>query len=79
TIIEIEREVRSKADLVRVAHAAPDMRVSVADERAIETHITNLRRKLGESAAEPRFVETVRGVGYRAIIDLPSAGTSSID
>ncbi|WP_298944477.1 response regulator transcription factor [uncultured Microbacterium sp.] len=69
TIIETEREVRTKADLVRVAHAVPDMRVSVADERAIETHITNLRRKLGESAAEPRFIETVRGVGYRAIIE----------
>ncbi|WP_299087678.1 response regulator transcription factor [uncultured Microbacterium sp.] len=79
TIIETEREVRSKADLVRVAHAVPDMRVSVADERAIETHITNLRRKLGESAADPRFIETVRGVGYRAIIDLPTAGRSPVD
>lgn len=79
TIIETEREVRSKADLVRVAHGISDMRVSVADERAIETHITNLRRKLGESAADPRFIETVRGVGYRAIIDLPTAGTSPVD
>lgn len=79
TIIETEREVRSKADLVRIAHAVPDMRVSVADERAIETHITNLRRKLGESAAEPRFIETVRGVGYRAIIERPSTGTASLD
>lgn len=79
TIIETERDVRSKADLVRVAHGAPDMRVSLADERAIETHITNLRRKIGESAAEPRFVETVRGVGYRAIIDPRSATAASLD
>lgn len=79
TIIETERDVRSKADLVRIAHAVPDMRVSVADERAIETHITNLRRKLGESAAEPRFIETVRGVGYRAIIEPLPPGTASVD
>ncbi len=67
-IIETAREVRTKADLVRIAHADAQMRVSVADERAIETHITNLRRKIGETAAAPRFIETVRGVGYRAIV-----------
>ncbi len=34
-------------------------------ERGIDVHIRHLREKLGDDAAEPRFVETVRGVGYR--------------
>ena len=39
--------------------------VSEHDVRAIEVHVANLRRKLGESAANPRWIETIRGVGYR--------------
>ena len=34
--------------------------------------MTNLRRKLGDSVAEPRFIETLRAVGYRAIAPHPS-------
>ena len=34
-------------------------------ERTLEVHIANMRRKLGDDPAQPRFVETVRGVGYR--------------
>ena len=34
-------------------------------ERTLEVHVANLRRKLGDDPAQPRFVETVRGVGYR--------------
>ena len=34
-------------------------------ERTLEVHVANLRRKLGDDPARPRFVETVRGVGYR--------------
>ena len=37
----------------------------VGDEHVLEVHVGNLRRKLGDDAASPRFVETVRGVGYR--------------
>ncbi|HWV76873.1 MAG TPA: helix-turn-helix domain-containing protein, partial [Isoptericola sp.] len=35
-----------------------------------EVHLTNLRRKLGDDAASPRWIRTVRGVGYR--FDHPS-------
>ena len=42
--------------------------VSSADERSVEVHMGNLRRKLGDSAHEPRWIETVRGVGYRSVI-----------
>lgn len=34
-------------------------------ERPIDVHIKNLRKKLGDDSQEPRFIETVRGVGYR--------------
>lgn len=33
--------------------------------RVVDVHIGRLRRKLGDGAEQPRFIETVRGVGYR--------------
>jgi len=33
--------------------------------RVVDVHIAGLRRKLGEEGDNPRFIETVRGVGYR--------------
>jgi DNA-binding response OmpR family regulator len=39
--------------------------VSDSDARAIEVHMANLRRKLGESPSDPQWIETVRGAGYR--------------
>ncbi len=35
------------------------------DERVVDAHIKKLRHKLGDDAARPRFVLTVRGVGYK--------------
>jgi DNA-binding response OmpR family regulator len=37
----------------------------VGDEHLVDVHIGHLRRKLGDDAAEGRFVRTFRGVGYR--------------
>jgi DNA-binding response OmpR family regulator len=36
------------------------------DDHVVEVHIGNLRRKLEDDPAHPRYVETVRSVGYRA-------------
>ena len=60
--------VRSKTDLVRIVrgeHYGPDAYISESDERAVEVHIGNLRRKLQEDTLHPRWLQTVRGVGYR--------------
>ncbi len=35
------------------------------DTRTVDVHIRHLREKLEEEMAAPRFIETVRGVGYR--------------
>ena len=37
----------------------------VGDDHVLEVHVGNLRRKLGDEPVSPRYVETVRGVGYR--------------
>ncbi len=37
----------------------------VGDEHLVDAHIVRLRRKLGDDPATPRYVQTVRGVGYR--------------
>ncbi|HEX6074213.1 MAG TPA: response regulator transcription factor [Micromonosporaceae bacterium] len=35
------------------------------DDHVIDVHVGNLRRKLGDDAGHPRYIRTVRGVGYR--------------
>lgn len=59
------RRVLSKDELTSLTRGDAESYVIEADRRSIETHIANLRRKLSDSPATPRFIETVRGVGYR--------------
>ena len=43
-------------------------------ERSVDVHLSWLRRKLGETAAEPRYLHVVRGVGVKLVDpDLESA------
>jgi len=35
------------------------------EERVVDVHIGHIRKKLGEDPASPRYIVTVRGVGYR--------------
>jgi DNA-binding response OmpR family regulator len=47
-------------------------------DRTVDVHLSWLRRKLGETAAEPRYLESVRGVGVRLVDPAAkSASTSS--
>ena len=69
------RRVRTKADLVLLLRGESYVTshfVSDADKRAIEVHMANLRKKLGENPSAPRWIETVRGVGYRLTAPDPS-------
>ncbi len=36
-------------------------------DRTVDVHLSWLRRKLGETAAEPRYIVSVRGVGVRLV------------
>jgi DNA-binding response OmpR family regulator len=38
------------------------------DERLVDVHVRNLRKALGDSADAPRFIGTVRGVGYKLVV-----------
>ena len=43
-------------------------------ERTIDAHIKNLRRALGDDPRDPRYIVTVRGVGYKFVE--PEAGNA---
>ncbi|MGL4634437.1 MAG: winged helix-turn-helix domain-containing protein, partial [Beijerinckiaceae bacterium] len=54
------------APVTREALAGPD---SDANERTIDVQINRLRRKIERDPANPSYLQTVRGSGYRLIVD----------
>lgn len=69
-LVDGGKQVRSKSDLVRWLRGEEydvGTYISAADERTIEVHMTNLRRKMGDNPRDPRWIKTVRGVGYRLV------------
>lgn len=38
-------------------------------ERTVDTHVKNLRKKIGDSPGEPQYIKTVYGVGYKFVGD----------
>ncbi len=83
------REVRLSAlefDLLHALAASPGRVFSRAqlleevwgydfygDERVVDVHVRGMRRALGDDAAAPRVVGTVRGVGYKFLLS-PTEG-----
>jgi DNA-binding response OmpR family regulator len=53
--------VLSRRQLLEIVRNGP----WVGNEHLVDVHIGHLRRKLGDDAARPRYIATVRGVGYR--------------
>ncbi|HOF64387.1 MAG TPA: response regulator transcription factor [Dermatophilaceae bacterium] len=41
------------------------------DERVVDVHIRSIRKALGDDVEAPRFIGTVRGVGYKLVAVVP--------
>ena len=68
SLLRSGRRVRSKADLVLVMRGEQFVTshfVNEADKREVERHVLSLMRKLGDDGPATRYIEVVRGVGYR--------------
>ena len=55
-------DLRASASLVLAGLVAKGETVI---DRVVDVHIGHLRQKLDDDPAEPRYIETVRGFGYR--------------
>jgi DNA-binding response OmpR family regulator len=54
----------SRDQLIDTIHGAADPGII---DRTIDVHLGRLRRKLGDDPAHPRFIATVRSVGYKFV------------
>ena len=41
---------------------------TVVTERTIDSHIANIRKKLEDDPSDPRYIISIRGVGYKLVI-----------
>ncbi len=64
-------------DMLRVLAAVPGETVprqalggegGGANERAVDVQVNRLRRKIEQDPANPLFIQTVRGIGYRLVV-----------
>jgi two-component system alkaline phosphatase synthesis response regulator PhoP len=56
--------VMTRDELIDAIHGDDDPGIY---DRTIDVHLGRLRRKLGDDASQPRFIGTVRTVGYRFV------------
>ena len=62
-LLEASGRVLTRDQLLDAIHGAGEGDVL---DRSIDQYVRRLREKLGDDPAEPRYVATVRGAGYRA-------------
>ncbi len=63
TLLEADGRVLTRDQLLDAVHGRDEADVL---DRTVDVHIGRLRDKLGDDADRPRYVATVRGVGYRS-------------
>ena len=63
TILEADGRVLTRDQLLDAVYGRDQADIL---DRTVDVHIGRLRDKLGDDAEAPRYVATVRGVGYRA-------------
>ncbi len=63
TLVAADGRALTRDQLLDAVYGSDDGEVL---DRTIDVHIGRLREKLGDDAEQPRYVMTVRGVGYRA-------------
>ena len=56
-----------QGEVVPRAELLANLWPSSRDDQTLDVHLSWLRRKLGERAAQPRYLHTVRGVGVRLV------------
>jgi two-component system, OmpR family, alkaline phosphatase synthesis response regulator PhoP len=61
TLLEAGGRVLTRDQLLDAVHGDADVL-----DRTVDVHVRRLRDKLGDDPDQPRYVATVRGVGYRA-------------
>lgn len=66
--------VFSRDDLIDAIHGDDDPGIF---DRTIDVHLGRLRRKLADDAAQPRFIATVRTVGYKFVPEVLSREAGS--
>lgn len=76
TILEADGRVLSRDQLLDAIYGQDQADVL---DRTVDVHIGRLRDKLGDDAERPRYVATVRGVGYRAAPDTADQPSSSTE
>jgi two-component system alkaline phosphatase synthesis response regulator PhoP len=74
SLLEADGRVLSRDQLLDAVYGADQADVL---DRTIDVHIGRLRDKLGDDAEHPRYVMTVRGVGYRRANPAGSVTASS--
>lgn len=63
-LIKNRGKVVSRDDILNLVYSMFDEPVI---DRVVDVHVTNIRKKLKDNPKKPKFIETIRGIGYRML------------